>query len=144
MIKKPTIDSADHAEDFAHRWRDKIEQHCTIRMDALGIPENVNGEPDYGGSGRWHAFDPHGRKGGANTTGVVVDSGVLNPNLLKGKKGGRIWPKARLRDRIDAIIAHEYEELRHRSSHTAALKAAARTELPISHEARRLCRAMAR
>jgi hypothetical protein len=144
MTKKPPIDSADHAEDFAHRWRDKIEQHCTIRMDELGIPENVNGEPDYGGSGWWHAFDPHGRKGGANTTGVVVDSGVLNPNLLKGKKGGRIWPKARLRDRIDAIIAHEYEELRHRGSHTAALKVAARTELPISREAWRLCRAMAR
>jgi hypothetical protein len=32
---------------------------------------------------------------------------VCNPGLLKGGKGGRIWPKARLRDRIDAIIAHE-------------------------------------
>jgi hypothetical protein len=144
MTEKPPIDSADHAEDFAHRWCDKIEQHCTIRMDELGIPENMNGQPDYGGGGRWHAFDPHGRKGGANTSGVVVDSGVLNPDLLKAMKGGRIWRRARLRDRIDAIIAHEHEELRHQGSHTAALKAAARTELPISHEARRLCRAMAR
>jgi hypothetical protein len=144
MTEKPPIDSADHAEDFAHRWRDKIEQHCTIRMDELGIPENMNGQPDYGGGGRWHAFDPHGRKGGANTTGVVVDSGVLNPDLLKGMKGGRIWRRARLRDRIDAIIAHEHEELRHQGSHTAALKAAAKTELPISRGARRLCRAMAR
>ena len=46
----------------------------------------------------------------------VVDSGALNPELFKGKKGGRIYPKMRLRDRIDAIIAHEYEELRHKGS----------------------------
>jgi len=32
----------------------------------------------------------------------------------------------------------------HRGSHVEALKAAAKTELPISDEARRLCRAMAR
>ncbi|MGO9812934.1 MAG: hypothetical protein ACLP53_19480 [Isosphaeraceae bacterium] len=91
----------------------------------------------------WHAFDPHGRKGGANTTGVVVDSGVLNPDLLKGKKGGRIYPKLSLRDRIDSAVSHEYEELRH-GSHVAALKAAAQTELPITPGARRLNRAMAR
>jgi hypothetical protein len=71
-------------------------------------------------------------------------SGVLNPELLRGKKGGRIWPKMRLKDRIDAIIAHEYEELRAGGNHAEALKSAARTELPISDEARRLCRAMAR
>jgi hypothetical protein len=75
---------------------------------------------------------------------VVVDSSALNPELFKGKKGGRIYPKMRLRDRTDAIIAHEYEELRHEGSHAAALKAAPKTKLPISDEARRLCRAMAR
>jgi hypothetical protein len=62
---------------------------------------------------------------------------------LKGKKGGRLWPKARLRDRIDAIIAHEWEENRH-GTHEAALRAAARTELPVSDGARRILRAMAR
>jgi len=72
-----------------------------------------------------------------------VDSGVLNPDLLKGKKGGRIYPKLSLRDRIDSAVSHEYEELRH-GSHVAALKAAAQTELPISPGARRLNRAMAR
>jgi hypothetical protein len=48
-----------------------------------------------------------------------------------------------LKNRIDVIIAHECEVLR-RGSHVEALKAAAKTELPISDEARRLCRAMAR
>ena len=113
-------------------------------MEDLGIHRDQIGQPNYDGDGRWQVLDPHGRKGGANTTGVVVDSGVLNPNLLEGRKGGRIWPRARLRDRIDAIIAHEYEELRHHGSHVAALRAAAKTPLPISDEARRSCRAMAR
>ena len=38
------------------------------------------------------------------------------------------YAKARLRDRIDSIIAHEYEELRHGGLHVDALKAAAMTE----------------
>ena len=50
----------------------------------------------------------------------------------------------RLKDRIDAIIAHEYEELRAGGNHVEAIKAAAKTELPISDEARRLNRARAR
>jgi hypothetical protein len=84
------------------------------------------------------------RQGGNNTTGAVVDSGVLNPELLKRKKGGRIWPKMRLKDRIDAIIVHEYEELHAGGKHAAALNAAAQTDLPISDDARRLNRARAR
>jgi hypothetical protein len=74
---------------------------------------------------------------------VVVDSGVLNPDLLKGRQGGRIWPKARLRDRIEAISAHEYEESR-RGSHAGALDAAALTDLPIRDQVRRIRRAMAK
>jgi hypothetical protein len=52
-------------------------------------------------------------------------------------------PSARLRDRIDAIIAHEWEEDR-LGSHEAALKAAPRTELPVSDGARRILRALGR
>jgi hypothetical protein len=91
----------------------------------------------------WRAFDPDERTGGSVSTGIVIDSGVLNPELLKGKKGGRVWANETLRNRIDAIIAHEWEEGRH-GTHPAALKAAPKTDLPISDEARRICRAMAR
>jgi hypothetical protein len=143
MPEKPPADAAEHAQDFAFRWADRLEEYCALRMEKLGLPDNKIGEPDYDGDGRWIAFNPYGRKGGGTVTGVVVDSGVLNPDLLKGKKGGRIWPKARLRDRIDASIAHELEESRH-GTHIEALKAAARTELPITDGARRICRAMAR
>ncbi len=111
-------------------------------MQELGIPEKLLGAPDYAGSGRWCAFIAHESEGGNITTGITVNSGCLNPELLKGK-GSRIWPHARLRDRIDAIIAHEYEEDR-TGSHPGALKAAPKTELPISNGARRILRAMGR
>jgi hypothetical protein len=143
-MEKPPTDPADHARQFAQTWADKLEEHCTTRMQELGIPDNMNGQPDYGRDGEWRSFDWRDGEGGRNTTGVVADSGVLNPDLLKGKKGGRIWPGMRLRDRIDGIIAHEYEELRAGGDHAQAIKRAPKTKLPISNEARRLNRARAR
>jgi hypothetical protein len=137
-------DIAEHASQVAQEWRDVADRYVERRNRELGIPDQMNGQPDYAGDGRWHHFDPFGREGGTNTTGVVVNSAVLNPELLKGEKGGRIWPKLRLRDRIDAIIAHEYEELRAGGKHAKAVKNAAKTDLPISAEARRLNRARAR
>ena len=107
------------------------------------MPEDLFGADDLRPHMKWCAFDPEGREGGRISMGVTVNSGALNPDLLKGQKGGRIWPKARLRDRIDAIIAHEVEEYRH-GSHMGALKAAAKTEMPITDGARRILRAMGR
>ncbi len=133
-----------HASQIAQEWEDVGERYVRRRMREPGIPEDQIGQPTYGGDGKWRAFDPKGRQGGANTTGVAVDSGVLNPELLIGEKGGRIWSKMRLKGRIDATVSHEYEELRAGGKHAEALKAAARTEMPISDEARRLNRARAR
>ena len=44
--------------------------------------------------------------------------------------------------RLDAIVAHEYEEHRHGGSHVEALKHAPSTELPITDRAREIVRAM--
>jgi hypothetical protein len=133
-----------HASQIAQEWEDVGEAYVRRRIRELGIPDYMNGQPDYGGDGINRAFNPKGKTGGSNTTGVVVDSGVLNPDLLKGKKGGRIWANLRLKDRIDGIISHEYEELLAEGKHAEALKNAAKTKLPISDEARRLNRARAR
>ncbi len=135
---------ADHARAVAQEWEDVGERYVRRRMKELGIPDHQIGQPDYGGDGTWRAFDPYTKTGGTNTTGAVVNSGMLNPELLKGRKGGRIGPKMRLKDRIDAIIAHEYEELRVGGVDAEALLAAAKTKLHISDEARRLNRARAR
>lgn len=114
-----------HARQIAREWEDVGESYVERRNRELGIPKGMNGQPDFDGDGRWRAFNPHGRQGGENSTGVAVDSGVLNPDLLKGKKGGRLWAKATLRDRIDASISHEYEELMAGGSHEAAIRKAA-------------------
>jgi hypothetical protein len=95
MPEKPPSDTA---EQYTHTGRDRTEQYCTIRMAELGIPIDKNGAPDFDHDRMWRAFDSDGRSGGNITSGVYLNSGVLSPDLLKGGKGGRIWPKARLRD----------------------------------------------
>ena len=109
----------------------------------MGIPDDLIGADDPYRRLQWRAFVADERTGGHLTTGITVNSGVLNPELLKGKKGSLASAKAKLRDRIDAIVAHEWEEYLH-GTHEAALKHAPKTALPISDGARRILRAMGR
>jgi hypothetical protein len=136
-------DIADHASQVAREWRDVGQSYAERRMNELGIPKAKIGADDPRAGKGWRVFDPDEMTGGSISTGIVIDSGVLNPDLLKGKKGGRIWPKATVRDRIDAIIAHEWAEDQ-TLDHGEALKAAANTELPVSEGAKRILKAMAR
>ena len=87
----------DPADQYTHSWRDRAEQYCTIRTDDLGIPIDKNRATYFDHHGKWRAFDPDGRSGGNITSGVYLNSGVFNPDLPNGGKGGRIWPKARRR-----------------------------------------------
>jgi hypothetical protein len=50
-------------------------------MDALGIPDHMIDEPDYGRNGKWRAFDYRDGEGGHNGTGIVVDTGTLDSDL---------------------------------------------------------------
>jgi len=70
---------------------------------------------------------------------------VFNLDLLNkdyDEKAAMLFERSRLRDQLDSIIAHEYEEHRNGMSHAAALKAAPKTDLPISERAREICRTM--
>jgi hypothetical protein len=116
-------------------------------MRELGIHDQQIGMPDRIAGIDWAVFHPHGMEGGNNSADgrLVVDSGVLNLDLLRedyGSHATALFEKARLRDRLDAILAHEYEEHRHGMDHRAALKHAPKTELPISERAREICNAM--
>ncbi len=142
-MDKPPSNPDDHAEDFAHRWADRLDEYCTIRMAELGIPDAKNGEADPSNPGTWRSFVAEERTGGYTSRGITVNSGCLNPDLLRGRKGGRVWTKARLRDRIDAVIAHEWAEDQ-TLDHNEALRAAAKTDLPVGDGARRILKAMAR
>ena len=89
-------DPADHAQEFARRWADRLDEYCAVRMEELGIPQDKLGADDLRLDMKWCVFDPEGRDGGNITGGITVISGVLNPDLLKGEQASRIWPKARL------------------------------------------------
>ena len=141
--KRRPNDSARHAVESAREWEEVCESYLRRRMRELGIPRDKIGAIDPYRRKPWHTFDVDGTVGGNITTGITVNSGVLNPDLLKREKGDKVWAKARLRDRIDAVIAHEYEEDRH-ITHDAAIQAAPETELPVTDGARRILKAMAR
>ena len=58
------------------------------------------------------AFFPKEGSGGAHSPGarINLNSGILNPALLAPKLGPvvkSLWAKGRLRERMDAVIAHE-------------------------------------
>ena len=92
-------------------------------------------------------FHPNGTTGGSVIGAkFAVNSGVFNPELLTERYGaevGKTWEKSRLRDRIDAVIAHELAEGQ-TGTHQGAEALAAETRLPVSEGARRILRAMTR
>lgn len=139
-------DPAVHAADFAARNVDAFERIVQRRMRDVGVPDHLIGDIPVGGGVR-RAFHPDAGTGGGVTVGrgINVDSGVLNPELLGDPAAGgaaRAWSGTRLRDRIDAVIAHEYEECL-RGSDLAARQHAPTTGLLISDEARAILRLMA-
>ena len=75
-----------------------------------------------------------------------MTGGVFDPELLAkpyGPEASDLWAKARLRDRIDAIIAHELEEAAG-LSHRSAIERAENTPLAVTEGARRILRAHGR
>jgi hypothetical protein len=147
MAESIPEDPADHAEQFAHEWVDRLENAVEGRMHALGIPEEQIGSSDHEHGVPWRVFFPHERTGGGNVSGrrITVDSGVLNPELgapVMGPRALGLWRKSRLRDRIDATIVHEYEEAEG-LSHEEAVARAPKTRLPVNDRVRELLRAIA-
>jgi hypothetical protein len=150
MAKAPgnqvPADPAAHATDFATRNADALERIVQQRMRDVGVPDRLIGDTPLGGGSR-RAFHPDECTGGGVTVGrgINVDSGVLNPELLGNPNSGgaaAAWARAGLRDRIDAVIAHEYEECL-RGTDLAARQHAPTTSLQISDEARAILRHMA-
>ena len=142
MLDKPSPEFADHAEDFSRRYAREMDYLIGDRMAELGIPTDRIGSRL---PGEGHAtYLPQERSGGGNDPagGLTLDSGVFNPELLGTLPGNREWAKARLRDRVDAAIAHEHEEAGRGGSHVESLKHAPDTELPISEGGRHILRAM--
>ena len=89
---------------------------------------------------------PEERTGGSSSPGarINLNSGVLNPERLAPELGAEVaalWGKCRLRDRMDAVIAHEHHEGLG-LSHPETVAKAPDTPLPISEGARHILRAI--
>lgn len=131
-------DAGLHARDFAHRYAEPMNDLVENRMMELGIPPDRIGATKYGYPHR--TFWPEETTGGGNAPGrrLTVDSGVFNSELMANRPvAGPVWAKARLRDRIDAIIAHEDTESL-TGDHDLAEATAPDTMLLIREEARRI------
>jgi hypothetical protein len=139
-------DPLTHARQFANEYADKLENYVEGRMHALALAEDQIGLPDPSRGLPWATFHPNGTTGGSIVgDNIAVNSGVLNSELLTERYGsdvGATWAKSRLRDRIDAVIAHELAES-HSGTHEGAVALAADTNLAVSDGTRRILRAMA-
>ncbi len=136
-----------HAKEVAREWEDVAESYIQERMRQLGIPDHQIGAPDYQRGSVRRVFLPDEAIGGSYGTGrrLFVDSGVLNPKLnaeVIGSEASKVWAKARLRDRIEAVIVHEHLEAQG-IPHDEVVERAADTNLPISENARRILRSIA-
>ncbi len=115
----------------------------------LGLSNHEMGSRDPSRGLEHHTFYPQdGECGSVNRLGQInIDSGVMNPAAMDAPYGeacGQIWRKTRLKDRMQAIIAHEKAEHEYDDDHELALIAAPETKLPISNPARELLRAQER
>ncbi len=140
-------DTAAHARDFSVRYAPDLDLAVAERMGRLGIHEDRIGMPDDDRGIEWAAFHPLGTNGGYNSPDgrLVVESGLFNLDLLRkdyGDEAANLYAASDVTSRLDAIIAHEYEEHRHGGSHVEALRHAPLTKLPITERAREICRAM--
>jgi hypothetical protein len=140
-------DPAEHARQFATDWADRFEAYARRRMREVGVPEDWIGTVDVEHRIDRRAFFPHQSGGGRNLhrRGINIDSGILNPDLIDAREEPELsllWRKARLKDRADAVIAHEFEEASGALplQHEEAKRKAPDTPLTISAASRRLLR----
>ena len=147
--------SVEDVAGFAEEWEAILIVAVARRMRAVGVPDwmlGISGIPyeDPSAFVRTHAV------GGSNNNipgrgiigdrpGINVDVAVLDldfPPMFKLAS----WSKGRLKDRIDAVIAHEYTEVTAprlaiaRTPHQYAVAMAPDTTLKITEGARRILR----
>jgi hypothetical protein len=140
---------------YAKEWERQLDQVIALRMRTVGVPEamiGIKGMPyeDPGAFVCTHAI------GGSNNNipgrgivgsgpGINVDLAVLDARCTY-MRAVKSWESAGLKDRVDAVIAHEYTEVLSGglapglTPHLHAIKAAPETELMISERAREILR----
>jgi RHS repeat-associated protein len=146
MAKAPGYQLPRNVADFANTNQDRLSKVIGNRMRHVGVPEEMIGIEYYGvDKGPFVRYDPpqlggNIRVGTNGKPGINVDPAVFDANA---PKMGNLpsWKSARVQDRIDAVIAHEYTEVLAPQGvdfHIHALKNAENTPLKISDRARQI------
>ena len=102
--------------DFANRYQEPLNRAIADRMRQVGVPGEMIGIKwwgvDEGAFVRYHPPQLGGniRVGSNGRPGINVDPAIFDANV---PKMGNLpsWKSASLRNRIDAVIAHEYTEV---------------------------------
>lgn len=134
--------------DFADRFQRPLSQAISNRMRQVGVPDEMIGIEWWGvDPGPFVRYQPpqlggNIRIGLNGKPGMNVDPAVFDADAPKlGKLVS--WRAASLRDRIDAVIAHEYTEALAPNGvdcHIHALRNAENTRLLLSARARQILR----
>ncbi len=133
--------------DFANRYQDSLSRAIGNRMRRLGVPDAMIGVEwwgvDHGSFVRYQPPQLGGniRVGLNGNPGINVDPAVFDADAPKmGNLSS--WRAGSLRDRIDAVIAHEYTEVPLPPNgvdfHIHSVKNAENTSLTISDQARQI------
>jgi hypothetical protein len=146
MAKARGYELPANVVDFADRYQELLSRAIANRMRRVGVPDEMIGVEwwgvDKGPFVRYHPPQLGGniRLGTNGKPGINIDPAVLDVNAPK-MGGLASWRSASLRDRIDAVIAHEYSEALAPEGvdwHVHALTNAEHTLLKISDPARQI------
>ncbi len=114
MNEKPPADPADHAEDFSHRYAEDLDIVAGQTMMDLNLSNEHMGARDPDRDRQHHSFFPGDREGGTVSPAgqITLDSGLMNPELMStyDEATQKLWQSTRIRDRAQAIVAHELAE----------------------------------
>jgi hypothetical protein len=146
MARAPGYQLPAEIADFANRYQDSLSRAISNRMRQVGVPDEMIGVEWWGiEQGPFVRYQPpqlggNIRVGLNGKPGINVDPAVFDENAPKmGDLSS--WKSARLRDRIDAVIAHEFTEAlapQGLDFHIHALQNAETTPLRISDRARQI------
>ncbi len=152
MTSRSSNQPSTKVAEFAHEYGNDLKVAIGNRMRQIGVPEKY-----IGINGAWGVedgpFDLNSYRGGINLRentrgntlpGIQVDLGALDPEFPNMAAVSPTWSTASLKDRVDAVIAHEYTEVVSSQpisqAHYDALKNAANTALNITSKARQILR----
>lgn len=148
MVRTAGYQLPPNLADFADRYQDPLSRAIGSRMRQVGVPDEMIGVEwwgvDRGPFVRYHPPQLGGniRVGLNGKPGINVDPAVFDADA---PKMGQLpsWKSAGLRDRLDAVIAHEYTEALAPpgvDGHIHAVKHAETAPLRITDRARHILR----